>query len=47
MPPTTASLECALAGRAKAVVTGDKALLALEEHQEVRILSLASYLEER
>jgi putative PIN family toxin of toxin-antitoxin system len=40
-------LECALAGRAQAVVTGDKALLALEEYQGVRILSLASFLEER
>lgn len=37
-------LECALAGRAQAVVTGDKAFLALEEYRGVRVLSLADYL---
>ena len=40
-------LECALAGQARAVVTGDKALLALKEYRGVRILSLADYLAER
>ena len=40
-------LECALAGRAQAVVTGDKALIALEEYRGVRILGLADYLAER
>ena len=37
-------LECALAGRAQAVVSGDKALLALQEYRGVRVLSLADYL---
>lgn len=37
-------LECALAGRADAIVTGDRAFLALREHGGVRILSLADYL---
>jgi len=37
-------LKCALAGRAQAIVTGDKALLALMEYRGVRILSLADYL---
>lgn len=32
-------LECAVAGRAHAVVTGDKAFLALKEHQGVRIIA--------
>jgi len=38
-------LECAVAGRARAIVTGDRALLALGEHAGVRILSLREYLE--
>ena len=38
-------LECALAGRARAVVTGDKALLALKEYRGVRFVSLAEYLQ--
>ena len=38
-------LECAVAGRAHAIVTGDKALLALKEYRGVRVLSLAQYLE--
>lgn len=37
-------LECALTGRAQAVVTGDKALLSLKEYRGVRVLSLADYL---
>ena len=40
-------LECALTGRAHAVVTGDKALLALNEFRGVRILSLADYVAAR
>lgn len=40
-------LECAVAGQAQAVVTGDKALLALKEYRGVRILGLADYLAER
>lgn len=38
-------LECALAGRATWIVTGDRALLALDEYRGVRIASLREYLE--
>jgi len=38
--PDNRILECAIAGRGEAIVTGDKALLALREYQGVRILSL-------
>lgn len=37
-------LECAVAGRADAIVTGDQALLALGTYRRVRILSLREYL---
>jgi putative PIN family toxin of toxin-antitoxin system len=37
-------LECALAGRADAIVTGDRALLALGEFRAVRIVGLRDYL---
>jgi putative PIN family toxin of toxin-antitoxin system len=37
-------LECALTGRAEAIVTGDQALLALREYRGVRIISLREYL---
>ena len=39
-------LECALAASAQAVVTGDRAMLALGEFQSVRVLSLNAYLGE-
>jgi putative PIN family toxin of toxin-antitoxin system len=39
-------LECAVAGGADAIVTGDRALLALREHAGARILSLREYLEQ-
>jgi uncharacterized protein len=42
--PDNRILECALAGRAEAIVTGDRALLALVEWQGVRILTLADFL---
>ena len=38
-------LECAIAGRADAIVTGDRALLELREYRGVRMLSLREYLE--
>ena len=38
-------LECAVAGRADAIVTGDHALLALREFRGVRVLSLRDYLD--
>ena len=42
--PDNRVLECAVAGRAHAIVTGDKALLALREYRGVRIVSLSEYL---
>ena len=44
--PDNRILECAITGRADAIVTGDKALLALREYRGVHILSLREYLEE-
>jgi predicted nucleic acid-binding protein len=43
--PDNRILECALAGRAEVIVTGDHALLALGEYGRVRIMSLRDYLE--
>jgi len=42
--PDNRILECALAGSAEAIITGDRAMLALEEFRGVRILSLAKYV---
>ena len=42
--PDNRILECAIAGKAKAIVTGDKAMLAVELSHSVRILSLNAYL---
>ena len=39
--PDNRVLECAIAGKAKAIVTGDKAMLAMEISHGVRIMSLA------
>jgi len=36
--------ECAVAGRADLIVTGDSALLELREYRGVRIISLRNYL---
>jgi putative PIN family toxin of toxin-antitoxin system len=44
--PDNRILECAVAGRADTIVTGDKAMLALGAYQGVLIVSLAAYLEE-
>lgn len=43
--PDNRILECAVEGGADAVVTGDRALLALGTFQGIRILTLRSYLE--
>ena len=43
--PDNRILECATSGHAKAIVTGDKALLALKHYENVRILTLREYLE--
>lgn len=42
--PDNRILECAMAGKAEAVVTGDRAMLALRRYQGIRILSLKEYL---
>jgi putative PIN family toxin of toxin-antitoxin system len=42
--PDNRILECAVAGRAEVIVTGDKALLALKLYEKIRILSLREYL---
>lgn len=43
--PDNRILECALAAKAEAIVTGDAGLLALREFRGVRLLSLREYLE--
>jgi putative PIN family toxin of toxin-antitoxin system len=43
--PDNRILECALAGHAEVIVTGDHALLSLGEYNGVRITSLRDYLE--
>ncbi len=42
--PDNRILECAVSGRADAIVTGDRALLALGNFRNVRLLTLAGYL---
>ena len=42
--PDNRILECAVAGHAEAIVTGDQALLELREFHGVRIVSLREYL---
>ena len=42
--PDNRVLECAVAGRAEAIVTGDKAMLALKRYEEIRMLGLRDYL---
>jgi putative PIN family toxin of toxin-antitoxin system len=43
--PDNRILECAIAGHAHVIVTGDRALLALGEYRGVRVVSLRDYLE--
>ena len=42
--PDNRILECALAGHAEAIVTGDHVLLSLREYRGVRIVRLREYL---
>ena len=42
--PDNRILECALAGHAEAIVTGDHALLSLRGYRGARIISLREYL---
>lgn len=43
--PDNRVLECALHGKADAIVTGDKGILKLKEFEGIRIMSLREYLE--
>lgn len=43
--PDNRILECALSGRADAIVTGDKEMLKLKEFKGIKIVSLREYLE--
>ena len=42
--PDNRILECAQLGRADVIVTGDRHLLALQRHQETRVVTLAEFL---
>ena len=44
--PDNRILECAVAGHADAIVTGDRALLALGTFRNIRLLTPARYLED-
>jgi putative PIN family toxin of toxin-antitoxin system len=37
-------LECAMAGNADAIVTGDKSMLMLKEYRHIRVISLGEFL---
>jgi putative PIN family toxin of toxin-antitoxin system len=43
--PDNRILECAVAGRAEVIVTGDKALLALKRYGNIRVRGLRGYLD--
>lgn len=43
--PDNRILECAVAGRADAIVTGDQAMLRLGAYRKIRIISLKEFLE--
>ena len=44
--PDNRILECAVTGHADIIVTGDRAMLNLEEYAGIRILSLRQFLDE-
>jgi putative PIN family toxin of toxin-antitoxin system len=41
--PDNRILECAVAGEAEVIVTGDKAMLAIGEYEGIRLITLADY----
>ena len=45
--PDNRILECAVEGHAEAIVTGDKAMLAIGEYEGIRLITLAEYLDQR
>lgn len=44
--PDNRILECAVAGHADIIVTGDQAMLELGEHEGIRIMALKTFLNE-
>ena len=42
--PDNRILECAITAHAKVIVTGDRAMLALQEYKGIRILTLREFL---
>jgi uncharacterized protein len=44
--PDSRILECAVAGHADIIVTGDRAMLNLKTYEHIRILSLRQFLDE-
>lgn len=44
--PDNRILECAVSGKADAIITGDKEMLKLKEFEGIRIMSLRGYLDE-
>lgn len=44
--PDNRILECAIAGKADVIVTGDKAMLALREYHGIRIITLRQFIED-
>lgn len=40
-------LECAMSGNAEAIVTGDKAMLMIKKHRNIKIITLNEFLRER
>lgn len=43
--PDNRILECAVEGKADAIVTGDKAMLAVRQYEGIRLITLAEYLD--
>ena len=43
--PDIRILECAIAGGADVIVTGDRAMLSLREYKKIRIISLKEFLQ--
>ena len=44
--PDNRILECAVAGHADVIVTGDRAMLDLKRYEEIRIVSLRQFLDD-
>lgn len=44
--PDNRVLECAVAGHAELIVTGDQAMLELREYKGIRIIALKTFLDE-